>query len=222
MSDWRLTHIPEPALAFGFGQTAEHPKDGLFLFGPPASNQNPARMDVGVVGTPQGIERYERWVRSIGTTIAAPEKGKEENKMMWPGFEAVFGIPWPSKPYTSCLIDGDDLSRRIRTENRHEAIFNAVQLYEETLRKYLNDEEARPKLWFAVVPEEVFRYGRPNSVVPRELREPIESSAEQEGRDVGPRERLALHRRDGCDHHLRVRAQLPQSAQGAPARILAK
>lgn len=35
MSDWRLVHISEPALAFGFGQTAEHPKDGLFLFGPP-------------------------------------------------------------------------------------------------------------------------------------------------------------------------------------------
>ena len=172
MSDWHLKHIPEPALAFGFGQTAEHPKDGLFLFGPPASNQNPARMDVGVIGTAEGIERYERWVRSIGATIDAPEKGRQENKMMWPGFEAVFGIPWPGKPYTSCLINGDELSRRIRIENRHEAIFNAVQLYEETLRKYLDEEEARPKLWFAVVPEEVFRYGRPKSVVPKELREP--------------------------------------------------
>jgi hypothetical protein len=172
MSEWRLAHIPEPALAFGLGQTAEHPKDGLFLFGPPASNQNPARMDVGVIGTAEGIERYERWVRSIGVTIAAPEKGREENKMMWPGFEAVFGIPWPAKPYTSCLINGDELSRRIRIENRHEAIFNAVQLYEETLRKYLDEEEARPKLWFAVVPEEVFRYGRPKSIVPKELREP--------------------------------------------------
>jgi hypothetical protein len=171
MSDWRLTHISEPALAFGFGQTAEHPKDGLFLFGPPASNQNPARMDIGVIGRAEGIERYERWVRSIGSTIAPPEKGKEENKMMWPGFEAVFGIPWPVKPYTTCLIDGDELSRRIRIENRHEAIFNAVQLYEQTLRKYLDEEEARPKLWFAVLPEEVFRYGRPKSVVPKELRE---------------------------------------------------
>jgi hypothetical protein len=171
MSDWRLTHISEPALAFGFGQTAEHPKDGLFLFGPPASNQNPARMDIGVIGRAEGIERYERWVRSIGSTIAPPEKGKEENKMMWPGFEAVFAIPWPVKPYTTCLIDGDELSRRIRIENRHEAIFNAVQLYEQTLRKYLDEEEARPKLWFAVLPEEVFRYGRPKSVVPKELRE---------------------------------------------------
>jgi hypothetical protein len=181
MSEWRLTHIAEPALAFGFGQTADHPKDGLFLFGPPASNQNPARMDVGVIGTPQSIERYERWVRSIASTIPAPEKGREENKMMWPGFEAVFGIPWPAKPYTSCIIDGDELSRRIRIENRHEAIFNAVQLYEETLRKYLDDEEARPKLWFAVVPEEVFRYGRPKSIVPKALREPSKALLSRKG-----------------------------------------
>lgn len=92
MSEWRLTHIAEPALAFGFGQTAEHPKDGLFLYGPPASNQNPARMDVGVIGTADGIDRYARWVKSIGLRIGVPEKGREGNKMMWPGFEAVFGI----------------------------------------------------------------------------------------------------------------------------------
>lgn len=30
----KLIHLPEPTLAFGHGQTLEHPKDGLFLFGP--------------------------------------------------------------------------------------------------------------------------------------------------------------------------------------------
>jgi hypothetical protein len=171
MSDWRVVHIPEPALAFGFGQTAEHPKDGLFLYGPPASNQNPARMDIGVVGTQQGVARYEHWVKALGSTIAPPEKGKVENKMMWPGFQAVFGVPWPVKPFTTCAIDGKELSRRIRVEDRHEAIFNAVAIYAEALRKYLREEEARPQLWFAVLPEEVFKYGRPKSVVPRNQRE---------------------------------------------------
>ena len=171
MSDWRLVHVAEPALAFGFGQTAEHPKDGLFLFGPPASNQNPARMDVGVIGTAQGIARYEQWVRALGTTIAAPEKGKEENKMMWPGFQAIFGVPWPAKPFATCVIDGKELSRRIRIEDRHEAIYEAVKVYEQVLRKYLHEEDARPKLWFAIVPEETFRFGRPKSSVPRDQRE---------------------------------------------------
>jgi hypothetical protein len=171
MSNWRIIHVAEPALSFGFGQTAEHPKDGLFLYGPPASNQNPARMDIGVISTAQGIRKYEDWVRELSATIAAPEKGKEENKMMWPGFQAIFGVPWPVKPFATCTIDGNELSRRIRIENRHEAIFNAVDVYGEALRKYLREEEARPQLWFAIVPEEVFRYGRPKSIVPRGMRE---------------------------------------------------
>jgi hypothetical protein len=171
MTSWRITHIPEPELAFGFGQTAEHPKDGLFLYGPPASNQNPARMDIGVIGTTQGVALYEHWVRELNSTIAAPDKGKPENKMMWPGFHSAFGIPWPPKPFAICPIDGAELSRRIRIEDRHVAIFDAVNLYADALRKYLREESARPQVWFAVLPEEIFKYGRPKSVVPRDQRE---------------------------------------------------
>jgi hypothetical protein len=171
MNEWTITHIDEPMLSFGFNQQTEHPKDGLFLYGPSASNQNPARMDVGVIGTAEGIRRYETWVKSLSSNIAAPETGREENKTMWPGFQAAFGVPWPVKPFASVTIDGDLLSRRIRTEDRHEAIFKAVDVYNDALRKYLREQEARPQFWFAVIPEEVFRYGRPKSVVPRNQRE---------------------------------------------------
>lgn len=170
MNSWRLIHIDEPALAFGFGQTAEHPKDGLFLYGPPSSNQNPARMDIGVIGTSDGISSYQKWVTAIGSTISVPESGKEQNKMMWPGFEATFGIPWPSKPFAACLIDGTELSKRIRSTDRHQAIFEAVDVYCQSLRKYLREEEGKPQLWFAILPEEIFKYGRPKSIVPKELR----------------------------------------------------
>lgn len=181
MSEWRTIHVPEPELAFGFGQRAEHPKDGLMLFGPPASNQNPSRMDVGVIGTSEGIRRYEHWVKTLGSTIAAPDKGKADNKTMWPGFHAVFGVEWPSKPFSNCVVDGKELSRRIRIENRHEAIFNAVDVYSQALRRYLREEDAKPQIWFAVVPEEVFRYGRPKSVVPRTEREPSTSTLGRKG-----------------------------------------
>lgn len=170
MTDWIMTHIEEPLLCFGFNQKTEHPKDGLFLYGPPASNQNPARMDVGVIATADGIRRYESWVKAMSGTIAAPQSGREENKTMWPGFQATFGIPWPAKPFATITIDGDALSERIRTEDRHEAIFKAVDVYGDALRKYLREQEARPQFWFAIIPEEVFRYGRPKSVVPRDQR----------------------------------------------------
>lgn len=172
MTEWTVIHIDEPMLSFGFNQQTEHPKDGLFLYGPPASNQNPARMDVGVIGTPSGIRRYEAWIKTLSSTIAAPAAGREENKTMWPGFEATFGVPWPEKPFATITIDGDLLSRRIRIEDRHQGIFRAVDVYGDALRKYLREQEARPQFWFAVLPEEVFRYGRPKSVIPREQREP--------------------------------------------------
>src|SRR5260370_41513790 len=91
--------------------------------------------------------------------------------MMWAGFQGVFGVPWPAKPFTTCIIDGQELSRRIRIENRQEAIFNGVEVYTQAVRKYLREEEARPQMWFSVVREEVFKYGRPKSVVPKDQRE---------------------------------------------------
>lgn len=166
----KMIHIEEPSLAFGFGQTAEHPKDGLFLYGPPVSNQNPARMDIGVIGTAEGVARYQKWVQELAQPIAAPESGKPQNKMVWPGFHATFGVPWPAQAFCMCLIDGPNLSERIRRADRHRAIYETVDVYSNALRKYLREEEARPLLWFAILPEEVFKYGRPKSIVPKELR----------------------------------------------------
>ncbi len=40
------------------------------------------------------------------------------------------------------------------------------------MRKYLREEDARPAFWFAVVPDEVYKYGRPKSSVLVKLRTP--------------------------------------------------
>jgi hypothetical protein len=165
---WTVIHVDEPALLFGHGQNAEHPKDGLFLYGPLESNQNPARMDVGVVGTPEGLRRYSKWAESIERFIPLPpgdpkKKRNESNLFVWPGFEAVFGAGWPSKPFATCAVNPAELSRRILIGDRHQAIYSAVDLYEQALRKHLREEEAKPSLWFAVVTDEVYKYGRPKS-----------------------------------------------------------
>src|SRR6267378_2691484 len=174
---WRAIHIDEPRLAFGHDQTADHPKDGLFLFGPVDSNQNPARMDVGVIATSAGLQKYSKWVASIERFIDVPppnpkRKRNDANTFVWPGFEAVYGAAWPSKPFATCRIDAGELSRRIFGADRHQAIYSAVGLYEDALRKYLREEDARPAMWFAIVPDEVAKYGRPKSSVPVKLRTP--------------------------------------------------
>jgi len=62
MSDWRLTHIPEPALAFGFGQTAESPERWALPLRPTCVEPEPRAHG-------RGGHRYrarDRAVRALG------------------------------------------------------------------------------------------------------------------------------------------------------------
>ena len=91
-------------------------------------------MDVGVVATPAGLQKYSKWVASIERFIDVPppnpkRKRNDANTFVWPGFEAVYGAAWPSKPFATCLIDAGELSRRILGADRHQAIYSAVALY---------------------------------------------------------------------------------------------
>src|SRR5258705_5804837 len=106
---WRAIHIDEPRLAFGHDQGAEHPKDGLFLFGPVASNQNPARMDVGVIATPAGLEKNLKKVASIERVIDVPppnskRKRNDRNTVVWARLVALYRDALASKPLSPCPI----------------------------------------------------------------------------------------------------------------------
>lgn len=50
MSDPRLLLLPEPQLEFAHGQLEEHPKDGLFLYGPAARGEHSETMKIGIIG----------------------------------------------------------------------------------------------------------------------------------------------------------------------------
>jgi hypothetical protein len=58
-----LIRIREPRLEFALGQTLEDPRDGLALFGPHDATVYGVR--AGVIGTKDGIRRFNQWVKSI-------------------------------------------------------------------------------------------------------------------------------------------------------------
>ena len=166
MAALKLMHLPEPLLGFGYQQRLEHPKDGLFLFGPLADEVHPAEMRVGVIGTDCGIERFRTWAKRIRGHIPSINS-EAAHHASWPGFEAVFDTKWPERPITEIKVDGVALADAIRIENRHEAISKAVGIFESPIRRYLRQSEAPPTMWFVVIPEDVHRFGRPKSNVPR-------------------------------------------------------
>lgn len=176
MSRPRLLRLPEPLLRFGHGQTADHPKDGLFLFGPFTDANHPRQLRLGVIGTADGLARYEGWAARMRGYIPAPSE-ERAHLMAWPGFEAVFSCEWPKEPLARLAVDRDALIAAIHIADRHEAVYKAVDLYLQPILSFVRREEARPTLWFVVVPEEVHRLGRPNSVVPRAKRRPSQGSS---------------------------------------------
>src|SRR5262245_44337587 len=96
-----LIKLQEPALVFRYGQAMEDPRDGLTLFGP-FDMAGVFAIRTGVVGTKTGIECFKRWIQRIKTLVRT--KKPIQARPPFPGFEAVFRIPWPDVPLLTLTI----------------------------------------------------------------------------------------------------------------------
>lgn len=161
--------LEEPELSFGFDQTTAFAKDGLLWFGPVDGDHNPALMRVGFVGSPAGFSYYQRWVSKINLPISSEKNAAHH--FPFPGFEAVFRSQWPEKPVCTLKISEQKVIETIRIKDRHQAIYNTVTLFEQEIRRYINESDAAVDLWFVVIPEDVFKYGRPESRIPGAIAE---------------------------------------------------
>lgn len=159
-----LLQIPEPRVAVGYGQTSDYPKEGLFLFGPVAFERNPKVVRAGVVGTKEGIELFHAWSRQF-TTFQSDSSGVR-NSMPFPGFEAVFGARWSVDPLHTIALSRTDLINTIRLNDRHQAIFRSAAMYVDRITKAVREDDIDVDVWYVVIPDEVYIYGRPESRVP--------------------------------------------------------
>ncbi len=67
-----LIFLREPKLFFGYNQRLEEPKDGLTLFGPYDAFLSHT-MQVGVIGSEQGIGNYTSFVERINKPILSED-----------------------------------------------------------------------------------------------------------------------------------------------------
>jgi hypothetical protein len=163
-----MLYIPEPKLRVGHAQRCEFVKDGLFAFGPLQSIPGKSALRFGVIGTAAAHRRFDRWALGIRSGIPCEEA--KAHRMSWPGFAAVFESDWPEEPLARVLLDGDRVLEAIRRENRREAVYEAVGLFEAAIVQYLERDELRPDFWFVIIDEEVWKLGRPEQVVPAAVR----------------------------------------------------
>jgi hypothetical protein len=162
----KAIYFEEPLLEFGYRQRAADPKMGLYLYGPLHERGRPKHIKIGVVGTPVGLQLYRDWVRRINAYVEH-RADNFANHVPFPGFNPIFSATVSHEPEISVQLSATQLAASIRRGRRHEAVRETVSIYEEAIRRQL-DEDVTVDVWFVIVPDEIYKYGRPLSVVPRD------------------------------------------------------
>jgi len=157
-----LSRYAEPMLLFGHDQELEDPRDGLMLFGP-LDKARPEGVCAGVVGTKNGISRFRKWAKAIqGPIIDEPTK---ENRPPFVGFETAFRCKWNPEPFTIAEIDHTQLMLALHQTDGHQRVFQAATMYEQSILRNVRHRDSGANIWFAIVPDELYKLCRPKSFV---------------------------------------------------------
>jgi hypothetical protein len=164
-----IDYIDEPELVFGSGQKLASPKDGLYLFGPLKNNSKSGDLRIGIIGTKNGVRIFNYWLSQIKGVIPAKDSESSQHRP-FPGFTSVFGLNLPSKAECELIVTDNQIDEALLIGDRHVAIFKTVDVFSTAIQRYLNEEESPVDLWFVVIPERIYQYGRPKSVIPTDKR----------------------------------------------------
>ena len=158
--------LDESRLEFRYKQSLEDPHDGLSLFGPYGieASSHPKNICMGVIGSPEGIQAFTRWCKSVRGPIYA---GEEKNPNLWPvfpGFEAAFCSDLPREPAWSCELDLETITQESMLKDASKRAAGVVNQYLGAIEKTEKRDEPFGVL-VCVVPEFVWKNCRPQSFV---------------------------------------------------------
>ncbi len=166
----QLIKLSEPTLQFGHQQSVEDPRDGLTLFGP-LDHGKFHGVKAGVIGTANGIRIYKDWVRKLSSPIIdLDDKGQiKENRPLFPGFKAAFGVEWTSDPFQTIVIPDGEIEKYVYLDDPYQRVFQTVDVYASRITEAIDREDQTPDIWFVVIPEEIYKNCRPLSKIKKEL-----------------------------------------------------
>src|SRR5690606_22127693 len=154
-------HISEPLLNFGNGQTAIDPRDGLMLFGPFDKLRVKGSKNIGIIGPQKLRVKMKEYLQKMHEPILNSDRSIARPN--FPGLEAVFGISVNFDNIIEANVDETEIKQFLKYTDAPQRVHNLVNLYVEPLLKYSENEEMPVDVWFVIIPEDIFIYGRPKS-----------------------------------------------------------
>lgn len=161
----QVIHIDEPELVFGFNQVLDHPKDGLFLYGPHKDPKRP-KISLGLIGTNSGVSLFKTWLSTMLKRVRVPRPKKREKIFRphlsdFPGLLEAYGLTTDPNEISCYYLDLSEIEDRTAIENHHEAVARTVDLFLSPIEGHLRNEEKTIDVWIFAVPEIVFERCRP-------------------------------------------------------------
>ena len=161
----KLIHIEEPQILFAYNQKCTDPRDGLTLFGPlPSPKVYGIRS--GVVGTKAGLMIFKQYLETIQKPIY---NANNVTRPMFPGFETVFDCKWRSNDILFKEVKEDEINKLLYNDSNHQRTYDVVTLFINKIIESNKNEEEKVDIWFVIVSDEIFKFCRPESVMPKLL-----------------------------------------------------
>lgn len=158
-----LIYIEEPNILFAHGQKCTDARDGLSLFGP---LNNLYGIKSGVVATKVGLNIFKNYLSYIQKPIY---NTNNITRPMFPGFEAVFGCKWETESIVFKEVSNEEIGKLLYNDSTHKRTYDLVSLFINKIIEANKNEDEKVDVWFVIVPDEIYKYCRPNSVLPKDL-----------------------------------------------------
>lgn len=160
-----LKYISEPLLTFGNGQTAIDPRDGLMLFGPFDQKKIKGAKNIGIIGPSNLRVKMIDYLKKIHAPIVNADISIA--RLNFPGLESTFGISINFDNIIQLDVKQDEINAYLKYTDSHQRVHNWVNLYVQPLIQYTEREEMPVDVWFIIIPEDIYKFGRPNSRIPK-------------------------------------------------------
>ncbi|MCA0236044.1 MAG: hypothetical protein LCH81_06645 [Bacteroidetes bacterium] len=158
-----VIYIPEPNILFANEQKCADARDGLALFGPLNKIYG---IKSGVVATQSGLNIFKNYIKHIQKPIY---NANNITRPMFPGFESVFGCKWDADDVVFKEVTNEEIGKLLYTDSTHKRTYDLVTLFINKIIAANKNEDDNVDVWFVVVPDEIYQYCRPNSVLPKDL-----------------------------------------------------
>lgn len=160
-----LIHLAEPKLTFGYNQKISDPRDGLTLFGPYSRKKIAGQVNVGIIGPQKLRSTLAQYLKKIHAPVKSIDNDKARPD--FPGLQATFGIYINFDNLQEIEVPQDEIDKYLKYTDNHQRVHNLVNLYTERLVDFSNKEEIPVTVWFVIIPESIYTFGRPNSKIPK-------------------------------------------------------